>query len=1376
MYIGLDMGTSSVGWAVTDENYKLLRAKGKDMWGSRLFDEAVTKADRRSHRTARRRLHRKHARIGLLKEFFSEEINAVDPGFFHRLKESKYHLEDRSEENRQSNALFNDPDFTDKDYYKKYPTIFHLRKELLETWNEKKDIRLLYLAIENMFKRRGNFLNTSLSDDSNSLGDINNDWLFFREKAEEYGISFQTDYDPNQIISILGEKGLSRIRILENLANSLGIRKSNKEAYELLKLFVGLKAKMQVIYGDEIIDADHKSLSLGFRESTFEETSIEVKELIDDNNYELIEAAKEIHDIGLLANILKGERFLTIARVKAYDQHKEDLQLLKKVLKKYDHNAYHQMFRTMSEGNYSAYVGSVNYKSQKNMKKDQSVIRRNGGKGRRKEDLYKTIKKLLKDYPQNDQDVMTIINKIDNEAFLDKQLTADNGVIPNQIFVRELREILKNAEEYYPFLSQKDETNLSISEKIIEMFRFRIPYYVGPLGKEGDNVWAVFKEEGKIFPWNLKQKVDLKRSREEFIKRMVGHCTYLYDEETLPQNSLLYQKFMVLNELNTLKVYGEPISVELKQSIYNELFERGKKVKISQIENFFKRHGLVDKEESNFLSGIDVEGGFKAALTTLGKFKPIFSKEVLNDDEIAIIEKIVFWMTIYTDDKRMLRENIEETWPGRFSDAQIKRITGLKMEGWGNLSREFLQMMGASKKDGEIRPLIKALWDTNDNLMMLLSERYTYAESLSEKTEQIEKTLNEWTFDDLEGLYLSAPVKRMIWQTLKIMKELVEITGKSPDKIFIEMPRSDGEKGKRTDSRKQKLLNLYNSIKEDSRKWSEEIDSREEYAYRNRKLYLYYLQMGRCMYSGEPIDLHTLLTSNDIYDIDHIYPQHLIKDDSLENNLVLVKKEINNRKSGDYPLSSEIRNKNYTFWKILLEKKMISQEKYNRLVRTKEFTDYERADFINRQIVETGQATKLITQILQQTFPKSEIVFSKAGIVSNFRRQYDLLKVRCLNNLHHAQDAYLNIVVGNVYRTKFTNNPMNFIREADKHGNRGKYRYHLSKMFNDDVVRGSEIAWRANCEDNPGSIVIVKKMMAKNTPIVTRRSYNYAKGRRITNKDTVYGKNTIKNASAYIGVSMSDPRLANVEKYGGRTDIASMCYALVEYIVEGKTIRSLEALPVFLGDIDTLDDMVICDYLKKSIQAENKMKKVTDLRVLVRDIKYNSLVKLEGHFYYLAGRTANQIELKTAIELKVSKEKAYYLKKIEKAMLTGYYKEKDGKETIITEVKNIEFYEYICGKMKNTIMKNRRNNIATILESGKDRFVELDIQNQCRIIVGLINWINGASNIVDLRLIGGSSQSGKCRFNKKLNNLNEIILINNSITGLYECAVDLLKI
>ena len=35
-YIGLDVGTDSIGWAVTDENYELLRERGRDFWGARI--------------------------------------------------------------------------------------------------------------------------------------------------------------------------------------------------------------------------------------------------------------------------------------------------------------------------------------------------------------------------------------------------------------------------------------------------------------------------------------------------------------------------------------------------------------------------------------------------------------------------------------------------------------------------------------------------------------------------------------------------------------------------------------------------------------------------------------------------------------------------------------------------------------------------------------------------------------------------------------------------------------------------------------------------------------------------------------------------------------------------------------------------------------------------------------------------------------------------------------------------------------------------------------------------------------------------------------------------------------------------------------------
>ena len=94
-YLGLDLGTGSVGWAVTDVNYEILRAHGKALWGVRLFDSAKTAEERRMFRTGRRRLDRRNWRIELLQGIFAEEINKVDEGFFLRMKESRYVPEDK---------------------------------------------------------------------------------------------------------------------------------------------------------------------------------------------------------------------------------------------------------------------------------------------------------------------------------------------------------------------------------------------------------------------------------------------------------------------------------------------------------------------------------------------------------------------------------------------------------------------------------------------------------------------------------------------------------------------------------------------------------------------------------------------------------------------------------------------------------------------------------------------------------------------------------------------------------------------------------------------------------------------------------------------------------------------------------------------------------------------------------------------------------------------------------------------------------------------------------------------------------------------------------------------------------------------------------
>ena len=81
-FLGLDCGTSSVGYAVTDEAYNILKFNGKAMWGSHVFNEAVPAENRRMNRCARRRLERRKQRVKLLQEIFAEEITKTDPSFF----------------------------------------------------------------------------------------------------------------------------------------------------------------------------------------------------------------------------------------------------------------------------------------------------------------------------------------------------------------------------------------------------------------------------------------------------------------------------------------------------------------------------------------------------------------------------------------------------------------------------------------------------------------------------------------------------------------------------------------------------------------------------------------------------------------------------------------------------------------------------------------------------------------------------------------------------------------------------------------------------------------------------------------------------------------------------------------------------------------------------------------------------------------------------------------------------------------------------------------------------------------------------------------------------------------------------------------------
>lgn len=1008
-YLGLDMGTNSVGWAVTDKNYNLLRAKGKDLWGIREFERASTSEERRTHRISRRRRQREQIRIGLLKSYFDDAICEVDPNFFIRLDNSKYYLEDKEEVVRYKYGIFCDDNYTDVDYYRDYPTIFHLRKALIEE-DKKFDIRLLYLAILNMFKHRGHFLNASISDKDNSI-DFEEAYSNFVNSVEDiFGFDFPSPNQFSDLQKIFSHSGLSRSRKAEDICELIGLEKKDKKRIALVKVICGLKSDTQAIFGDLGLE---EKLEINFSDFSWEEKSLELESLLGDD-YLLIENLKQLYDIGALCGILQGKQYLSQARVETYEKHSKDLKILKRVYKKYlSSEEYDNMFRSKEDGTYSAYVNSFN--SQHDKSDNEVMSNKNENKNRRSyknrkyEDLYKTIKKDLEKFKDSgDADIEYIFNEILKETFLPKQLTASNGVIPNQIHLRELRKILINAEKYYPFLSEQDESGLTASERIIELFKFHIPYYIGPVSEKSElnngNGWVVRKEAGQVLPWNWKEKINESDTAKQFIIRMVRNCTYLNDEKVLPKNSLLYQRFCVLNELNNIKVNDEKLPIDIKQEIYRDLFLSGKKKTRKNIIQYLENRGIL--EDATQLSGIDIN--FNSCLSSYGKFKEIFGENIDLDNMQIMVEDIIYHATVFGDSKKMLKEILIEKYNDILTDEKLlKRILGYKFKDWGNLSREFLELKGCDKSTGEMLTLIDALWSTPYNLMELLnSDLFTFKDELKNKTKKSLKPLMEFSYDDLDDFYFSAPVKRMIWQTLLIIKELQEVLNNKPEKIFIEMTRSEEEKGDkgRKDSRKKYFLELYKNIKDESRNWKELIE-REDATGRlkSKKMYLYLTQMGKCMYSGDNIDLDDLFNDN-LYDIDHIYPRHFVKDDNINNNLVLVKKSMNNIKSDTYPLDKTIRSnpKVVELWKYLHEKKLITDEKYKRLASNNKFTDEQKADFIARQLVETSQGTKGVADILRGVLPETKIIYAKANNVSRFRASNGFLKSRIVNDFHHA--------------------------------------------------------------------------------------------------------------------------------------------------------------------------------------------------------------------------------------------------------------------------------------------------------------------------------------------------------------------------------------
>ena len=1358
-YLGLDIGTDSVGYAVTDTEYNLLKFNGEPAWGVTVFPEGETKEKRRSFRTARRRLDRRQQRVMLLQEIFAKEISKKDKRFFIRQQESNLFRDEVSDQC----TLFNDPEYTDKEYYTKYPTIHHLITDLMND-DKPHDVRLVYLGCAWLVAHRGHFLSKIDVKNLESIRDfaeVYNAFMnYFAEKQDDCINMYPWQVNETQITAfgtVLKQKATvteKKAKLIQILYNGNKPKKKNEDNFPygrdaIVTFLAGGTCNLKDLFCNEEY-SDYGSIKADSDDSRF----MEVMELVEDDEFELIKNLRELTDWGLLANIMGDGDSICIseARVAIYDQHKQDLAFLKYIIRTYLPGQYNDVFRNINPENYVAY--SYHYCDAKKTAK----IRKPDKKASI-ETFSSYLLKHLKNINVADKDLekyQDMMSRLATNSFMPKQKNTDNRVIPYQLYEYELLRILENASSYLPFLTEQDADGLTAIDKIHAIFTFRIPYFVGPLNTNSQYAWLK-RKEGKIYPWNFESMVDLDASEENFIERLTNTCTYLPGEPVLPKDSLLYQKFAVLNILNPIAINGERISAELKQDIYANVCLKRKSITKKGIIAYLISHNIIRKDEEDLVSGIDDK--IEATLSSHIAFGNLLNSGKLAENDV---ERIIA-RSSYAEDKSRLLKWLRKEYP-QLTDKDRRYISRIRISGFGRLSKHFLaDLEGVNEYTGEVVCIIGELWNTTKTLQELLTFPYSFKKECEKYCKDYYASNPISLENRMQDMYLPNNVKRSVYRTLAIVKDIEKAFGK-PAKIFVEVTRGGdpNQKGKRTKSRKEQILELYKActdtelavLANEKKKELDNLGAEANTKLQKDKFFLYYIQLGKCMYTGKSIT-PLELQNNDMTNIDHIIPQKLKKDDSLFNNKVLVMSEENGRKGDEYPLSPKLRRDMIKMWELYHKYGLINDEKYRRLIRSAALSEQEKWDFINRQIVSTSQSAKAVASLLQEKYPESKLVYCKARVVTDFRQNFKLVKCRTYNDLHHAIDAYLNIVTGNVYNMKFS-------AGFDVNTN---YSVNIESMFTHDQKRGGIEYWNAGT-----MLEKVKNTARKNTAHFT--DYAFFKGGKLFDINPVSAADDLTPLK-----HGSDPK-----KYGGYSGAAIMFYVLTKYTIGNKTDAMLMPVELAYGQKFMHDKNFAYQYTTDRLQ-KLLGKPVSNISYPLgnRVIKIHTMFSLDGYKVSLTGSGGkNRVRMQPITQFASEPKWNDYLKRIENLVR----KMKERKDYVFSELydkltkeENLQLYDLYINKYKNTIMKNRITSPVDVLQKQRGVFENLSIENQAIVLLSIHStFCRNSVGGVDLSLILGKANAVKSICSTKLSVLkgryNDIRIIDSSVSGLWSKTSD----
>ena len=1357
--IGLDVGVGSVGYCVLDERKGLVKYKNAPLMGVRTFSEASTAKNCRMYRGTRRRRMRKRQRIMLLREFMSSMVESVDSNFYVRLNESFLWKVDKSV--KANYILFDDKKYTDIMFYKEYPTIYHLRKWLLET-DEKADPRMIYLALHHMLKYRGNFLYEGQKFEE--IDSINECFINLIEELHQV-LNKKYEYKEDTFISIqdILKKRISNSSKKEEIINIL-LKEGWEKNYatEIVKAMLGQMFNLTYVFEDENLCADDgKALKIKFDDSKYEEKETELKEILEERFY-IIEYLKQIYSWVILQEILNGAKYISQAMVEKYTKHHEQLEELKELFREYvSREEYNDFFRKELKkdkkyiANYANYIKGT-LRCQKSDKENEDA----------KACLYKEIKRILGKKAQDDIRYKNILELMEEKKYLEKLNEVCNAHIPYQLNEIEMGIILEKQGVYYSELKEN-------KDRILQLLKFRIPYYIGPLNPyKGEREFAWIKkmdgkENEKIYPWNFDEVVDVDSTAEEFITRM----TYLPEEKVVPKKSLLYEKYELLQELNKITINGKQLGRKDRDRIIDELFKVKKEVKDKDLKVLLSKIMYVKTDGEYIVKGYQDENKFASSLSSYITFSKILgSVDSSNED---MIEEIIYWLTVF-EDASIIKKKIKKKYSNRLSVSQINQIAKLKYSGWGRFSRKFL--LGIKGDMG--RTIMDILngdeWERYNclpNLMQIINCDEKFEKIIEDNRIKYDGTEN--LLDIINDLYTSPATKRGIWQSMQVIEEIIQIMGEEPSQIFIEFARGEGEKI-RTSTRKAKLEKAFKVIKNEvvDEYNQKVVDELKKYDKRldEEKAYLYFIQNGKCLYSAKELDFNKLYE----YEVDHIIPLSISDDDSLDNKALVLKK-MNQDKSnrlvreafGDLTKNKAVND----LWNALYKAGMLSEKKLDNL-RKENIGEVLTRGFINRQLVETRQIVKTVANLIKDYYQERiEVVEIKAELSSNLRKKYTFerknengyyekrtsgymfYKNRELNDFHHAHDAYLTAIIGLYIQKVYPN-----LKNEIKYGEYNVLKSRIKKYYDENKDDGRTKKglnfilgkFDKDLYDENENALIWNGTEVLDTMKKVFTYRNYFVSRKVEENTGAFYKETPCPCAGNVKLAPFKKGL-DTTKYGGYTGENSAYNVLVRYSKRKKKCMEFIGVPIYVAKEIENGKVKLTEYLQEKLQVEN-------LEILRSKIqKYQCIEDENGNRYYLVGPK----EVINAKQL-VLGGKYQELNRTIAYLSNGKWKEVE-REELLEELTTL--YNFILEKIDKEFPAYAQD-IKKIHETNA--FETLSLEDKVPFVLELLKLTRANSENPSLKsydIKGIPERPGrKNSFSIK----NRIVLIDKSVTGVYE--------